>query len=895
MAWYAPCSRKAALALVLALCLQMSAGAQAQDTAQPLLDPVVLAEALATHRTFTALSKELKDSDSLEAPFTLLQHYMFQASDAVSQERGLHGRVIFMMNSPSAQSGIEMFVYRSSADAARHLEYLQLTPESSSADAWHFKTANVTATNRASGHTMTGRCAYADMPSGTLPRQLRCAHHEVDSQIAVTTYSYGSEGLDFDAMTDLILRSGPVLGAARRVASRTEARLKAPVAEVEDRGELVAFLPPDDLPPLARALLNADFQGDLFQAVAARMEAAAKAGKSLEPFGPPKFSEYLAATESERAAGLLARVVVPMDMHAPQTGIELLVYNSTAEAVAHAEKTGTWPEDQQAETTFSITHLGNVEFDDGTGDEIPCTVPINPGGALRFRCVAWAENSRVLSVAFHTAQLDEKGEAAIHQAHYDAGAVVAFEGLAAAWKQEQNLVPDERLLVGTDCSAIVGPWRWFIGGIATFEHDGSGHWKANPDAEVGLSADWTCDFATGLFTVTWQQGLVDTLAVTADDKLSGENQHGVPVTAERHDPAQAAREAQAAAAVTVDPKLVGTWNLEIWIPTPQGPVPAVWHIRDDGTYEVEAAHLSHAGTMEAKDGQWKLESRTNDWKDGGRYEMEGWTAFITHGTLGPGRWHRKEPALKLDLVDMGTEVLPGGLPELVGGAGILARRWQADAHLVSLELDHEDNQKRKPVIESRFFSPASGGGLVITTSPGGSGFFEHRAVRWGESAIPDGFLDLPQAWATARQHGQPAPLGRADLRIYEPEGIGQVLAWSLSSQRGHSGINIDAATGEVLEGDLTGYVAAYNAQWQQAVAGLRKLFARPAPRPSYDFGWSSTCCDSGSSSSYDDDGGSSSSSSGTGAQNAWGAGDMQAYDRIMSGTATWEDKSRYGY
>ncbi|MCG8357415.1 MAG: hypothetical protein MI920_17765, partial [Kiloniellales bacterium] len=64
---------------------------------------------------------------------------------------------------------------------------------------------------------------------------------------------------------------------------------------------------------------------------------------------------------------------------------------------------------------------------------------------------------------------------------------------------------------------------------------------------------------------------------------------------------------------------------------------------------------------------------------------------------------------------------------------------------------------------------------------------------------------------------------------------------------------------------------------------------------SYDFGWSSTCCDSGSSSSYDDDGGSSSSSSGTGAQNAWGAGDMQAYDRIMSGTATWEDKSRYGY
>ena len=42
------------------------------------------------------------------------------------------------------------------------------------------------------------------------------------------------------------------------------------------------------------------------------------------------------------------------------------------------------------------------------------------------------------------------------------------------------------------------------------------------------------------------------------------------------------------------------------------------------------------------------------------------------------------------------------------------------------------------------------------------------------------------------------------------------------------------------------------------------------------------------------DGGSSSSGYDTASQGAWGAGDMQAYDRIQSGTATGDDCYRYG-
>jgi hypothetical protein len=120
-----------------------------------------------------------------------------------------------------------------------------------------------------------------------------------------------------------------------------------------------------------------------------------------------------------------------------------------------------------------------------------------------------------------------------------------------------------------------------------------------------------------------------------------------------------------------------------------------------------------------------------------------------------------------------------------------------------------------------------------------------------------------------------------------------VLAWTVSGSG--SGINIDAVEGNRLQGDLSGYIADYNAQWHAAVAGLRRLLARPhSSGPSFaDFG-----CDSWSSSSGNDssssDQGPSGPDYGTASQNSWEAGDMGAYDRIQSGTPTGDDCYRYG-
>jgi hypothetical protein len=194
-----------------------------------------------------------------------------------------------------------------------------------------------------------------------------------------------------------------------------------------------------------------------------------------------------------------------------------------------------------------------------------------------------------------------------------------------------------------------------------------------------------------------------------------------------------------------------------------------------------------------------------------------------------------------------------------------------------------------PSVRLNFFSPATGLGLWVTVSTEGTSLF--GAGRGGGIAIPNGFLDLPQAWAVARQYGVQPPLERAMLRVWPPQGRPPVLAWTVSGAG--AGVNIDGVVGNLLEGDLSGYIADYNAQWEAAIAGLRRLLASPrSSSPSFpDFG-SDGPSSSSSPSSGDD--GPSGTDYGTASQNSWEANDMAAYDRIQSGTPTGDDCYRYG-
>jgi hypothetical protein len=371
-----------------------------------------------------------------------------------------------------------------------------------------------------------------------------------------------------------------------------------------------------------------------------------------------------------------------------------------------------------------------------------------------------------------------------------------------------------------ECGEVAGQWAWQLGGSVRFDPAGSATWAPAPGGSATLSATWHCDTADGSIVVEWQRGFTDRLRLSPDgQRLSGTNQAGVAVEGSRPQ-----APAQDVAAAPVDPALVGTWLLEVRLPSPQGPVAVWWTIEADGSYSVDAGPFSHAGTLTARASNWSLTAQTSDFQDGGRYEAPDWATIVMHGRLGIGRWHRRERALTLATAAINSQLVPIGVPAITAAARALARRWQPDALLGMIDYQRPDGPNPPPPsVRLSFFSPASGLGLWITVSSEGASFF--GASRGGGSAIPNGFLDLPQAWAVARQYGVQPPLERATLQVWTPGGSAPVLAWSLSGARG--GVNIDGVEGDLLEGDLSGYIAAYNAQWEAAIAGLRRLLARP--------------------------------------------------------------------
>lgn len=89
----------------------------------------------------------------------------------------------------------------------------------------------------------------------------------------------------------------------------------------------------------------------------------------------------------------------------------------------------------------------------------------------------------------------------------------------------------------------------------------------------------------------------------------------------------------------LDPSLVGLW--EIYVLIAQDWRRWTLAIAADGTYEFHDNDVfGHSGTFEGMNGTWQLVSQTNDWTDGGTYQMPNTNVFNMVGSLGPGSWHR---------------------------------------------------------------------------------------------------------------------------------------------------------------------------------------------------------------------------------------------------------------
>ncbi len=89
---------------------------------------------------------------------------------------------------------------------------------------------------------------------------------------------------------------------------------------------------------------------------------------------------------------------------------------------------------------------------------------------------------------------------------------------------------------------------------------------------------------------------------------------------------------------TVDPNMVGTWELFI------NPGRWVWRVAPNGTYELHSEAMdntpSNAGTFSASNGHYTLHAITMPWDDAGTYKVQSPGVVVATGKLGTGTWKR---------------------------------------------------------------------------------------------------------------------------------------------------------------------------------------------------------------------------------------------------------------
>jgi hypothetical protein len=245
----------------------------------------------------------------------------------------------------------------------------------------------------------------------------------------------------------------------------------------------------------------------------------------------------------------------------------------------------------------------------------------------------------------------------------------------------------------------------------------------------------------------------------------------------------------------------------------------------------------------------------------------------------------------------GARQLPKNLPELMHAARQRAQLWRPDAIPVSLKFEDRNapNPKmRGPEITISFFSPAAGNGLLVRVTPDGARTSEfNQRVNWGRLPLPPVFVDLPAAVRIARKNAMKGAVSRARLDIWSPSGAPPVLAWMIGDK------TVNGATGEIIDYDVTGYIARYNAQWQHAAKGLLALMRAAqggaSSGGSSGIGADSTIPGAGSDRPYDDGSAARQEYERRAAESrAYWNGSADDYNRVKNGQCTWSDSSRFG-
>jgi TIR domain-containing protein len=150
--------------------------------------------------------------------------------------------------------------------------------------------------------------------------------------------------------------------------------------------------------------------------------------------------------------------------------------------------------------------------------------------------------------------------------------------------------------------------------------------------------------------------------------------------------------------------------------------------------------------------------------------------------------------------------VPAGLSRAVRGVLPAAKKWRKDAVLTGIQAQLSDSgaQADEYQVNYDFRSPLDGAGLTVMTGRSGDATYKKLPAAGSASsrALPDSFVDLPLAIATARQAGMFGQVKFARLSVNTSGTRAGRATWVLrpfeSSQS--QAYYVDASTGKLVPG-----------------------------------------------------------------------------------------------
>jgi hypothetical protein len=171
-----------------------------------------------------------------------------------------------------------------------------------------------------------------------------------------------------------------------------------------------------------------------------------------------------------------------------------------------------------------------------------------------------------------------------------------------------------------------------------------------------------------------------------------------------------------------------------------------------------------------------------------------------------------------------TSIMGAEIPENISGlvmAAMQARvlQFQADAMPTAIEVTRDPAGHAE--IRMDFYSTGTGNGYRMTVAKYHVTAQPIDGSRMNQRPLPAEFADLSAILSSAAADGVSGAFRRADLRSYDGAGP----AWMIRTE-GPRGATYSAVTGERITGDVTGYIAQYEADWARAGALWRQAMAR---------------------------------------------------------------------